>query len=66
VVVSGSGNEYQVDLYQNGFTGDPGPEVTVHIPQIDPDETIPEGTVLACIHDYGTGYYECQVPIWLS
>ncbi len=66
VVVSGTGNEYQVDLYPNGMTGSPGSEVTVHIPQIDDSETIPEGTVLGCIHDYGTGYYECQVPIWLD
>jgi hypothetical protein len=66
VVVSGSGQNYQVDLYPNGMTAAPGMEVTVNIPELDSSETIPAGTVLGCIHDYGNGYYECQVPIWLA
>jgi hypothetical protein len=76
-VDSGTGDTYQVFLYQAGPTGQPDSSpVTVTIPMIDPTDTIPSGTWLNPIFqfpapsdqfgDAGTGFiYSCQPPVWM-
>jgi hypothetical protein len=70
-VESGSGDTYQVKLYQDGPDGDPDDEpVEVTIPTIDPDEQIPADTWLFGIfqftNDDGDFIYYAQPPIWMA
>lgn len=77
VVVSGSGQFYQVDLYGNGLYGNVLPSGVIKDPvdkqdptvtvdaiqmQIDPDETIEPGTQVLLVR-VGKRYY-MQVPVW--
>lgn len=69
-VVSGTGAQYQVQLYPSGSQNTPGVTVAVNIIQIDPRETIPPGTWITGIQQYtntnSQSYYEAQIPIWLA
>lgn len=77
VVVSGSGQFYQVDLYGNGLYGNVLPSGVIQNPvdkqdptvtvdaiqlQIDDDETIEPGTQVLLVR-VGKRYY-MQVPVW--
>jgi hypothetical protein len=70
-VVSGSGDTYQVRLYQAGPDGDPDEDpVEVTIPTIDPAERIPADTWLFGVFQFqdadGDDTYYAQPPIWLT
>ena len=70
-VQSGSGDTYQVVLYQNSPTGSPDADpVTVTVPMIDPSETINPDTWLSAIFEFqdsdGNNIYFCQPPVWMA
>ena len=71
-VVSGTGSSYQVNLFSNGPTDvvDDNMPITVTIPMIDPNETIPKDTWLAPIFQFsdanGNPIYSCQPPVWMA
>lgn len=60
IVVSGSGNTYQVQL--SPMSVPVGPTVSVKVLQIDSSQTIPAGTYLLVIQ-VGSFYY-AQPAIW--
>lgn len=62
VVVSGTGNNYKVDLYQQGYPG-PTTRVSASQLQIDPTETIPPGTFVM-VSQSGAQFF-FQAPVWL-
>lgn len=70
-VVSGSGNQYIVTIYDNGpgFDSTIG-DVLVTIPQISANEVIPPGIWLSSIMQFtdndGNDIYYCQPPVWVS
>ena len=61
VVLSGTGDSYQVNIYPNGLAASPT-EVTVTQLQIDPSAEIPAGT-WALVTTAGGAYY-MAVPVW--
>ncbi len=72
-ITSGSGEEYEVDLYKNG-TDELAEIVTAYQLQIEEDETIPEDTwvlvneliIPDVTEETGFRYeYYIQVPVWL-
>lgn len=74
-VVSGTGSSYRVDLYPNGFNRPSSRTVTVDIPNIASDETIPGGTRIVGIIGMETGQivnneievvYYFQPPVWMD
>mgnify|MGYP000909049653 CR=1 FL=1 len=67
LVVSGSGDLYEVDVYERG-TGEPPTRRFVRIMQIDEDATIPAGTgLLVARVTNGSNVFEyySQVAVWL-
>jgi hypothetical protein len=61
-IVSGSGDTYDVDLYEKGVAAGVTKTVSVTQLQIDPAETINAGT-WTLVTQAGDGYF-MQVPVW--
>ncbi len=64
-VVSGTGDTYSVELYGNGSAQPATATVSATVPQIDPTATIPAGTWIAAVYQFGTSY-QFQPPVWLT
>jgi len=62
VIVSGTGSNYQVDLYKQGYPG-PSSRVSAIQLQIDPADSVPAGT-FTMVSQVGTQYY-FQASVWL-
>lgn len=63
-VVSGSGNTYLVDLYENGPSSPSTKTVTVTQLQIHEDSDVPAGTwVMVALNG---SQYSMQVPVWVD
>lgn len=67
-VLSGSGNDYTVKVYKQGYPG-PDAELNVKQLQIDSEERIATGTmwyVVENVNSKGETSYTMQVPVWLD